>query len=258
MAGDFFDSSGWSGKKKVDLYLAHADTLIPVRREMARLLVSFASRFIVPNGAGAGKIRLLDLGSGDGSMVEGVVNSIGARATFVDGSDDMLAAAKERYKAHGDATFLRATFEDIIAGRVEVERPEGGFDLIVSAFAIHHLTTGERQALFKQLAAMSADRGWFINMDTVLSASPELEEWFMELRKEAAREFAGAEEIEGLGDFVEGHKNKAHHERLDTLEVQMKALEEAGYRSVECFYKFGVFAMYGGQTRRLRTAGRVI
>ena len=252
---DFFEESGWSRKEKADLYLANADILIPVRREMARILVSFASRFM---GGKGGKLRLLDLGSGDGAMVEGVVNSTDAEVTFVDGSDDMLAAAKERYRAHGDATFLRASFEDIIEGRVEVERPEGGFDLIVSAFAIHHLTTGERQALFKLLAAMSADRGWIINMDTVLAASPELEEWFMELRKEAAKELAGAVEIEGLDDVVEGHKNKAHHERLDTLEVQMNSLEEAGYRSVECFYKFGVFAMYGGQVRRLRTAGRVL
>ena len=259
---EFFDKSRWSKKDKVELYLKHSHLLIPVRSRMSELLTSFAGRFVESRGAGRDTVRILDLGCGDGAMVEGVVKALKTEVTFIDASEDMLERARSRYKSISGVTFLKASFEDIIEEKVEVTRPEGGFDLIVSAFAIHHLTTKERLELFRKAAAMSADRGWFINMDTVLSASGDLEDWYMELRKAMSRAEArrvGLEDdIAGLDDFVAGHKNPAHHERLDTLEVQMKALTEAGYRSVDCFYKEAIFAMYGGCRRYLRTAGRTL
>jgi tRNA (cmo5U34)-methyltransferase len=33
----------------------------------------------------------------------------------------------------------------------------------------------------------------------------------------------------------------------DTLRVQLEALEKIGFRQVDCYYKFGIYVMFGGQ-----------
>lgn len=33
----------------------------------------------------------------------------------------------------------------------------------------------------------------------------------------------------------------------DTLDNQINALKEVGFKEVDCFYKYGVFTMYGGK-----------
>ena len=32
----------------------------------------------------------------------------------------------------------------------------------------------------------------------------------------------------------------------DTLEAQLQALENAGFKNIDCYHKFGIFAMFGG------------
>ncbi|NOY65253.1 MAG: class I SAM-dependent methyltransferase, partial [Nitrospirae bacterium] len=32
-----------------------------------------------------------------------------------------------------------------------------------------------------------------------------------------------------------------------TLEAQLDALRETGFKEVDCYYKYGVFAIYGGR-----------
>jgi hypothetical protein len=52
--------------------------------------------------------------------------------------------------------------------------------------------------------------------------------------------------IEGdADDFIERHKEPEHHKNLDTFYDQMGALKKAGFVDVDCFYKFGIFTMYG-------------
>ena len=33
----------------------------------------------------------------------------------------------------------------------------------------------------------------------------------------------------------------------DTLENQLKSLESAGFKNVDCYYKFGIFSIFGGE-----------
>jgi tRNA (cmo5U34)-methyltransferase len=44
--------------------------------------------------------------------------------------------------------------------------------------------------------------------------------------------------------------NQARHNpenKLDTLQVQLDALERTGFRNVECHYKLGLFVIFGGR-----------
>lgn len=33
----------------------------------------------------------------------------------------------------------------------------------------------------------------------------------------------------------------------DTLENQLKLLKSTGFKNVDCYYKYGIFSVYGGQ-----------
>jgi len=49
--------------------------------------------------------------------------------------------------------------------------------------------------------------------------------------------------------YNDKHKDPAHHKTLETLDAQQGALREAGFSDVECFFKDGLFTIYGGQKR---------
>jgi len=42
---------------------------------------------------------------------------------------------------------------------------------------------------------------------------------------------------------IQGHKDN----KPDTLEDQLNALREIGFIEADCYYKYGIFAMYGGR-----------
>ena len=44
-----------------------------------------------------------------------------------------------------------------------------------------------------------------------------------------------------------GYLEAEHYARIDTLQDQMDEMKQAGFKEVECFYKQGMFAMYGGR-----------
>jgi cyclopropane fatty-acyl-phospholipid synthase-like methyltransferase len=76
-------------------------------------------------------------------------------------SPDMLAHAKRAVPA--------ATFLD---GRLEDPLPPGPFDLVVSAFAIHHLSSDAKADLFKRVFAGLRPGGRFVLCDVVVATEP--------------------------------------------------------------------------------------
>jgi len=46
---------------------------------------------------------------------------------------------------------------------------------------------------------------------------------------------------------IRSYKEEAHYSKLDTLTDQLNALNEIGFKDMDCFYKYGIFAMYGGK-----------
>jgi tRNA (cmo5U34)-methyltransferase len=74
----------------------------------------------------------------------------------IDSSDDMLAIARQQLPS--------ATF---IASRLEDPLPEGPFDVVVSAFAIHHLDAEAKAVLFRRISQVLKERGRFAMLDVV-------------------------------------------------------------------------------------------
>ena len=102
--------------------------------------------------------RILDLGSGTGVTAQHVLAAHpGASLIGVDSSEDMLAHARNLVP---EATFLVGSLEDPL--------PDGPFDLVVSAFAIHHLDAGGKADLFRRVASILALGGRFVLLDVVV------------------------------------------------------------------------------------------
>jgi tRNA (cmo5U34)-methyltransferase len=107
--------------------------------------------------------RILELGIGTGETARRVLERRPhAQLTAIDSSPEMLERAR--------AAFPKA---DLRLARLEDELPQGPFDLVVSALAVHHLDADGKQDLFRRVAAVLQPGGTFVLADVVV---PEREE----------------------------------------------------------------------------------
>jgi tRNA (cmo5U34)-methyltransferase len=110
--------------------------------------------------AGVRALEILDLGTGTGETLARVLGRHpGARAVGIDESTGMLGAAAGRL-AEYDAALQVADLLDPL--------PEGPFDLVVSALAVHHLDGPGKAELFRRVAAVLQPGGRFVLGDVVI------------------------------------------------------------------------------------------
>jgi tRNA (cmo5U34)-methyltransferase len=108
--------------------------------------------------------RVLDLGTGTGVTLRTVLDAHpGARGVGVDASEEMLAAAR---------ALLPAEEADLCAQRLEDALPAGPFDLVVSAFCLHHLPAAEKAGLFARVAERLRPGGRVVVLDVVTPEEP--------------------------------------------------------------------------------------
>jgi len=75
-----------------------------------------------------------------------------------------------------------------------------------------------------------------------------MEKWYLKLWKEWIEQKKTAFKLEGnYGDIIDGYQAESHYSALDTMRDQLDALKVNGFREIECYYKFGIFSMYGGK-----------
>jgi tRNA (cmo5U34)-methyltransferase len=192
-------SSEWSDPGRVAEYLSRE---IPHRSTAEEMLLEALPPKVE---------RFLDLGTGDGRMIALVRGRHpDAGAVGLDASEPMLARAADRFA--GEARVELRAHE---LGLPLTE--EGPFDAVVSGLAIHHLEDERKRELFGEVRALLAPGGVFANLDLVSPASPRLHERF---RREIGRtEDDPADRLAGLAE-------------------QLDWLREAGFREVECHFKW--------------------
>jgi tRNA (cmo5U34)-methyltransferase len=112
--------------------------------------------------AGVEVREILDLGTGTGETARRVLElHPGARLTGVDESLPMLERARELLR---DASLVVARLQDPL--------PPRRYDLVVSALAVHHLTSAEKRDLFVRVAAVLRPGGRFVLADVVVPEDP--------------------------------------------------------------------------------------
>jgi tRNA (cmo5U34)-methyltransferase len=113
---------------------------------------------------GSGKRRLLELGTGTGETALRVLaRHPDATLVGVDASGAMLAGAR---------AVLPTDRVQLCRRRLEDPLPEGPFDVVFSALAIHHLDGPGKSDLFGRVASVLAPGGRFVLADLVVPEEP--------------------------------------------------------------------------------------
>lgn len=182
--------------------------------------------------------RALDLGAGTGLLSAIMARDIELESLVL---LDQSAAMMERAALAFEEIPSYRTVVSPMQGLGAAGLKEGSFDAIWSALAIHHLTGEEKQTLFRQIHALLAPGGVFINADQSLGRTPKIEEiyraqWLADIRD------AGAEE-EDIALALE----RMEEDRMDTLDDQIRWLEEAGFAEVNTWFQSFSFNVYSAR-----------
>lgn len=172
--------------------------------------------------------RVLDLGAGTGMLAARVAARYpDARFVLTDGAPAMLEQARE---ALGDrAEYVVAD----LAGPL----PDGGFDAVVSALAIHHLGDEDKRALFARVAAALPPGGVFVNAEQVAGPTPCFDRHYREWHEASARA-AGSDDAEWAASM-----ERMAHDQCADVESQLMWLREAGFDAADCLFKDRRFAV---------------
>jgi tRNA (cmo5U34)-methyltransferase len=155
----------------------------------------------------------------------------------------MLNEAKIELDGMPVLEFRQISFEEIIQGKFE----GGLFDFIVSSFAIHHIYFSQKKKLFKKIFELMNLNAYFINIDVVESNFENYNNWYFDLWKEGIINRQKSLNNDKSFEQVPEEARKKPENHYDTLEVQLDVLKAIGFSAVECHYKCGVFAIYGGK-----------
>ncbi len=238
-----FSNSNWAKNDFVKQYRENADIYIIERQRMFGIMKSFYRHYYSNRNN-----RILDLGCGDGIVTHNLISvDETVSATLVDASEEMLKKAKERLNTFNNINYIHATFQDIITDGL----PEPEYDFIVSSMAIHHLTQHEKRDLLSMIHSHLREGGFFLNIDVIVAPTSSLENWYMLIWREWMDEKRAELDLfnENSMDVIKRYKD-AKENQPDTIEEQLNALNEIGFSEVDCFYKYGIFVVYGGMKRR--------
>ena len=233
-----FEKSRWANSEFSQGYRDEANIFLPFRGLFIEVSKSLYGHFISENPLA----KVLDLGCGDGLFIQELTKSFKpSQVTLVDGSAEMLGAARKRLAGQEDYYFIQASFQQLLTDDILNER----FDFIYSSLAIHHLPFAEKQELYAYIHEQLRPGGWFIHYDVALPPSEKLEKWYLSFWREWIKAHSSEERREqllGIPDQYKGNQDNMP----DTLDTQLEVLKDIGFSNVDCFYKYGIFTLFGG------------
>jgi tRNA (cmo5U34)-methyltransferase len=169
--------------------------------------------------------RVLDLGSGDGRLLDLVLrarpNAIGVALDF---SPLMLERLQSRFAASPAVQIVTHDLNEPLPAL-------GTFDAVVSSFAIHHLVHERKRQLYAEIWTRLNDGGVCCNLEHVDSASA----------------YGHARFLAAMGTTPE--EEDPSNKLLD-VQTQLEWLRGIGFADVDCYWKWRELALLVGFKRR--------
>ena len=233
-----FDDSLWADTDFSKGFREDADIFLPFRRQFIDAAKSLYGYFLTRDS----EAGILDLGCGDGLFIQELLKSFSpGNITLVDGSSEMLVAANKRLHNVPNIDYLQIDFQKLILEQPLTKR----FDFIYSSLAIHHLPYSEKCKLYAYIYSLLKKDGCFVHYDVVLFSSEKNEAWYMSHWRDWIDHYPDRERGRKLLGIPDDYKQNRDN-LPDTLESQLQALKEIGFRDVDCFFKHGIFSLFGG------------
>jgi tRNA (cmo5U34)-methyltransferase len=171
------------------------------------------------------RLRCVDLGCGTGLFAALFLKKFpNAHFTLIDLSDKMLAEARERFADHPEFEYQQADFTSLSL--------KGGYDVIISGIAIHHIPGPEKARLYKKICAALKPGGIFVNSDQIQGPTPFIDNLNMRLWKQCI-ESSGLPRAE-----IDAAYERMKFDVPSTVEEQVQWLKEAGFAEADCLYKW--------------------
>jgi tRNA (cmo5U34)-methyltransferase len=212
---------------------AHAAEYDALRRQLVPPFAAFYGTAIEALSLAARPPRrVLDLGAGTGLLSRFVREAFPqAELVLLDGAPAMLDEARATLAAPAE----------FVLGELREELPDGEFDAVVSALAIHHLEDTEKRALFARVHRALVPGGVFVNAEQVAAPSAPLEASYRAWHREASKALGASD-----GEWTAAEERMSF-DRLATVDDQLAWLADAGFAPVDCLFKRYGFAVLFAQ-----------
>jgi tRNA (cmo5U34)-methyltransferase len=212
------DVNDWQSRAHAGAYLERADQ-VPHRGAGEATLLDE-----IP----AGVRRVLDLGSGDGRLLDLVLRARPkATGVALDFSPLMLEHLRSRFTGSPGVEVVTHDLSDPLPAL-------GTFDAVVSSFAIHHVEHRRKRQLYREIWKILDGGGVFCNLEHVASASAYGHGRFLDAMGTAPQE--------------EDPSNK-----LLDVHTQLEWLREIGFADADCYWKWRELALLAGFKRHAAT-----
>jgi tRNA (cmo5U34)-methyltransferase len=233
-----FETSRWAESAFSQNYRDAANIFLPFRSQFIEITKSIFEHFISQNT----QAKVLDLGCGDGLFIQELLKAFTPKKVrLVDGSNEMLDAAKKRLGEQENLYFSQASFQELLSKDPINEN----FDFIYSSLAIHHLPFEEKRNLYAYIYNHLSSGGCFVHYDVVVPPSEKIENCYLSIWRQWIKDHPAIEKRKELIRIPEQYKNNKDNVP-DTLDSQLSVMKEIGYKDVDCYFKCGIFTLFGG------------
>ncbi len=238
------ERESWKNADLVSAYLSGIRGGIPLAQEQ----IDVALRLI--DQAGVPVRHFLDVGCGDGFLGAVLLERFpDASGAFVDFSEPMLEAARERFSSFGPRADVRHADLSTQEWRSALDG-DAEFDVVISGFAIHHLTDDRKRELYSEVLELLTPGAFFINIEHVSSSTPWLTSVFDELLTDSffEHQLSSGQDVtreQVAAEYV--HRPDKQENILSPVEAQCGWLRELGFVDVDCYFKLFELAVFGGR-----------
>lgn len=238
------DAAVWQSDEVAAAYLSGVRGAIP----LAAAQIDTMLRLVEASGRPVR--RVLDLGCGDGVLAAAALGRFPeARATLLDFSGPMLAAARARFAAQADAVRIaEADYADPAwVAQVAADAP---FDVVITGFSVHHQPDDRKRRIYRECFGLIAPGGVFLNLEHVASGSDWAaranDENFVDHLAAHARRTGDLRSRDEVARAYYFRDDKAANV-LAPVEEQCSWLRAIGFTDVDCFFRQFELALFGGR-----------
>jgi len=199
------------------------------------------ARRVVEKLLGRPPSRVVDLGAGDGVFARELLqHHPHVPVVLLDYSEPMLALARKSPPTAKSTFALCDLSKEGWASSIE-EAP----DLVVSAFALHHLPHSRQEQLFAEVFSLLAPGGIFVNLDQIATATPGPEGVFLDVLAKNIVERNPSLDLAKTRASFDSKSSDVDFPASTRLLVEWMTL--AGFTDVDCYLQVLHTALMAGR-----------